>query len=382
MENKSQNSDRPYRWIDRIEDLEDFLSELKGHSQVAMDLEADSLYRYRERICLIQITCGERNGIVDPLAFCDLEPLYRLLEDPSVEKVFHGADYDMRLLKAQDGCSPRNLFDTMVGAQLLGIKQLGLSDLLSSRLGIQVEKAFQRADWGKRPISPEMIRYAVQDTCFLIDLKKDIEEDLISKGRLDWAKEEFESLLQVKPICRGTPDALKVTGSRALDDRGRAVLQTLLEWRDCEARKLDVPPFKVMGTGTLLEVADTRPSAPDELGRIKGITAKVIRIRGKAILDAVKQGIDADPIPYKKKKKSPNKKKRSGSNRRLLSLKAVRDRYAEKLDMDPGVVCSNAVLKVLASTMPERIETHVRESLKTWQIEVLGEDLLEVLHTN
>ena len=376
------NPDRPYRWIDRIEDLEDFLTKIKGHSQVAMDLEADSLYRYRERICLIQITGGERNGIIDTLALNDLAPLYRLLEDPSVEKIFHGADYDMRLLKALDGCCPKNLFDTMVGAQLLGVRQLGLSDLLGNRLGIQVEKEFQRADWGKRPISPEMIRYAVQDTCFLIDLKMDIERELVAKGRLEWAKEEFESLLKVKPICRGTPDASKVTGSKALDDRGRAVLQTLLEWRDNEARRLDVPPFKVMGTGTLLEVADMRPSVPDELGRIKGITAKVIRIRGKAILDAVKQGIDADPIPYKKKKKGHNKKKRPGSNKRLLSLKAVRDRYADKLDMDPGVVCSNAVLKSLAVTMPDGIEAHVRESLKSWQAEVLGEDLLDVLQSN
>lgn len=360
-----------------MEDLETFVEGLPA--RIAVDLEADSMYRYWERICLIQVSTPEENGIIDPLALPHLRPLQPTLEDPSVEKIFHGADYDVRLLKQTAGIRPKGLFDTMVAAQLLGLPRVGLRDLIQERFGIQLEKRYQKADWGERPLPPEMIHYAIQDTCYLLTLKDALLEELKAKGRLAWACEEFEALCKVEPTVRPPPDASRVRGAHLLDGRGRAVLQALLMWREEEARRVDIPPYKIIGSSSLMEMATQCPSSLAEMQGIQGITAKVLRAWGDGLMKAMQRGLQAPPLPLTSRTPRRTSKKRPGTNQRLRRLKKTRDKRARELELDPGILCPNASLKSLAGVWPADLEEKMQETLKGWQRDVLGEDLKKIL---
>jgi ribonuclease D len=371
--------DEDYRWIDQREELEGLADALVRQPRVALDLEADSLYRYRERICLIQVSSPAGDAIVDALTLPSLDPLRPLLEDPAVEKIFHGADYDLRLLKGGMPVRPSNLFDTMIAAQILGLPRLGLSSLLEERFGVRLEKRFQRADWGKRPLPEPMIRYALEDTRHLLRLRDALGRELEEKGRLGWAREEFDALARLEPIPRVPPDALQVHGARTLDDQGRAVLQALLEWREEEARRLDLPVFKVMGSSTLLDLARHCPSTPDETLGISGITRKVVRLRGEGLTAAIARGLAASPLPWRFTRPRRRTRSHPRIDERYQAVKAIRDDLAKDLDMDPGILCPNGALKALAAALPGELETRIADTLKVWQAGLLGEAFARAL---
>src|SRR5690606_29531 len=131
------------------------------------DTESNSLYAYRERVCLIQLSTRSRDYILDPLIIVDMSPLAPLLADPGVEKVFHAAEYDLICLHRDYGFIVNNLFDTMVAARICGYKAIGLGSLLSEFLGVELDKRHQRDDWGERPLPPDSLRYAQMDTHYL-----------------------------------------------------------------------------------------------------------------------------------------------------------------------------------------------------------------------
>lgn len=368
-----------YRWVQRVGDLEEAVRSLVREPYVAVDLEADSLYRYEERICLIQISGRDGDWLIDALAIPTLEPLRPLLEDPGVEKVLHGADYDIRLLKRCTGIQPYPIFDTMVAAQIVGLPKVGLSDLLLEKFGVELVKRFQKADWGRRPLPDAMVRYALEDTRHLLRLKEALVAELQALGRLDWARRQFEALLQVRPRPRTPPDALRIPGSRDLDDRGRAVLQALLDWREEVARKRDVPPFKVMGTEALLTLARRAEALAVDLEGIPGLSSRLVATLGEGIREAIRKGYNAPPIPWSVAGRPSPAKTHRGGRRRFILLKAVRDTRARELGLDPGVLCPNAALKELALSPPEGLEASLDRTLKDWQREILAEEFRKAL---
>jgi ribonuclease D len=365
----------PVLWIDGLEDLERFVRTLRDQPRVAMDIEADSMYRYQERICLLQLSCPLGDAVVDPLALPHIDPLLRVLEDPGIEKVFHGADYDVRLLKGLAGIHPVAIFDTMVAARMLGLRRLGLADLLQERFGVRLDKRFQRADWGRRPLPSGMLRYAAEDTRHLLALRDALAEELQAEGRLEWARQEFLALAQVEPVPRIPPHALRVVGARNLDDRGRAALQALLDWRETEAERRDIPTFKVLGTSVLVELAKESPTSSEGMLRIQGITRKVLRLWGDGILAAIEQGLAGGPLPWRAPRPRRPRKIHPRSSERFLRLKAIRDRRAEEMGMDPGLLCPNSSLKALASSLPADIGARLSEVLKEWQRQILAEEV-------
>lgn len=368
---------RSILWVDSREGLEEVARGLSRASRVAVDLEADSLYRYKERICLLQLCSDQTVVLVDALALEDLGPLRSILEDPHTEKIFHGADYDLRLLKAEAGIQPRGIFDTMVAAQCLGADRLGLSDLLETRLGVRLRKGFQRADWGKRPLPESMVLYAVEDTCYLLALREALARELEAAGRMDWAAAKFMALEAIEPLRRQPPSALRIPGARDLDDRGRAVLQCLLEWREKEAQRRDVPVFKVMGNETLLLLARQRPMDPSSLAGTSGITSNMMRSWGPGLLEAIREGMARKPMAWPEPRRSkPNP---PGSKRRFLALKEIRDRKAAQESVAPGVLCPNSSLRALARAEAHELEERLRELLKPWQHQLLGEAFRQIL---
>jgi ribonuclease D len=228
-------------------------------------MESNGLYAYQEQVCLIQISISngkvdqtsERSAalevtdyILDPLRLPDLDGLGKLMADPKVEKVFHAAEYDILSMKRDFGHTFHNLFDTMLAARILGWRQLGLASILEQEYGVELDKRFQRANWGRRPLSPEQISYARMDTHYLLALRDRLEAELESKGRLREASESFERLAAVTPAPRSfDPDEFwqLLNGRRQLSPQQNAVLRRLYIFRDQEAQRRNRPPFKVFG---------------------------------------------------------------------------------------------------------------------------------------
>lgn len=187
---------------------------LASETTIAIDLEADSMHNYQEKVCLIQVSTQQRTVLIDPLAATDLSPLRPVLADPAIRKIFHAADYDLRSLKRDFDLEINGLFDTMICAQFLGEERVGLADLLRKFFSVHLDKKFQRADWSQRPLPDEMVRYAAEDTRHLHRLVDIFEERLIAAGRLDWCTEEFALMEQVRFACRLFLMAWEMTACR------------------------------------------------------------------------------------------------------------------------------------------------------------------------
>ena len=370
-------------FIDRPEAATRQLSALAGTREIALDTEGASFHRFVDRIYLLQLSTREHSVIIDPLTVhADvLGPLGSLLEDPRVEVVLHDADYDLRLLHSDYTWHVRNIFDTRVAAQLLGIKAFGLAALLERYFGVKLDKKHQRADWSMRPLLPDMLDYAAQDTLYLLDLRDRMRDDLDRKGRLAWAREEFSRLEGTRWPEEDSANAyLRIKGARDLSRRELAVLRELAPWRDSVAQELDRATFRVLGNEQLLEIAKIQPTSRDALGRIKGISRGLLDRRAEEMLDAVRRAQAVPEAELPKFPRSPRWDRDPDFDTRVNALKTSRDQVALQLDMDPGVLASRERLEAVARKNPKSHEELLTvEELRGWQKEVLGPGFLKAL---
>lgn len=349
---------------------------------VACDLEADSMHHYQEKVCLIQFAVPGVAAIVDPLAVTELSPLAPLFADPSIRKLFHGADYDIRSLHRDFGIEVANLFDTMIACQFLGEREFGLAAALKKRFGVELDKQYQRADWSRRPLTAGMIEYAVKDTTLLIELYRQLEGELRAKGRLAWVEEECALLAKVRMAQRGEDEPLfpRFKGASRMERRTLAVLEEVLRFRDGRARQADVPPFKVLGTETVREIVEKRPRSLAELSGIAGLTEKVVARHGEGILRAVEKGI---AVPERSLPAYPREERRrmnGAEEERLKALKGWRERAAARLGIDMGYLANNALLEQLALAAPRSVaELDAIAALREWQKREFGAEIVAAI---
>ncbi len=260
---------------------------LRSEPVIALDTESNSFHVYRERVCLLQLSTRSGDFVVDPLAV-DPAPLAAVLCDGR-ETVLHGADYDVRCLRREYGWRLPRLFDTMAAARRLGRAGLGLSALVEAQFGVRLSKAFQRADWGRRPLPREQLTYAALDTHYLLPLYDALAGELGTRGVLEEARREFEKIASAEPRQRVfDPEGWRrLKGARDLDAPGRTVLRALWIAREEQASALDRPPFKVLGEEAMLELARRRPSGDEALARVPGVTSSVLRRMGPALRAAI-----------------------------------------------------------------------------------------------
>lgn len=379
----AHSSPPSYVLISTADGFDHALQSLRQAPRLAIDIEADSLYHYHEKVCLIQITTDADTYILDPLAVPDLGELGPIMRDASVEKVFHAAGYDIHCLRRDYGFSFKNIFDTHVAAQLLGCRFLGLDVLMEQFLGVLHSKRRQRDDWSHRPLAAEQLEYAAMDTFHLLRLRDSLEADLRQKGRLRWAREEFEVAAAVERSDREfDPEGFRrIKGSGDLPPRHLSVLRALYLFRDKVARLLDVPPFKVMNNAVLLDLARRPPRSPREVFARKGISYRVARKFSGEILRTIAEAQRRDPpLPEKPAPnnwKPPDKEAR----RRLEALKAWRHSAAEKLDLHVGVVFPADLLENLAAAPPEDLQGLAgRPGMRRWRVREFGEEVLRLLH--
>ena len=334
----------------------------QAQGRVVLDLEADSLHRYKEKICLIQYADAEGACIIDPLAIEDM----RIFSDwLAVTDIWmHGADYDMSLMLHSFGHLPHFILDTQTAARFLGFRQFGLAALVEHFYGIHLSKSNQKADWGKRPLSESMQAYAQSDVVHMLGMADTLSEKLRELGRYDWfletcshnmerARERFET---------GVQDPWRIKGSGRLNRRGLAALQALWSWRDGEAAAWDRPSFMVCSNDNLLQWSMTL----QDFGTVQP-PPRFHRHRTLRFLEAIEKFLSLDEELYPRRAAHQRPAFDENFEARLDAWLSRRNDAAEQLDIDPSFLASRAVMEAVARNQEEGIAL-----LLGWQKSVLG----------
>lgn len=374
-----------YVRIEREAELRGLAKDLLREKIIAVDTEADSFYHYFDKTCLVQIASSEGIFLVDPLALggaAELAPLAPVFASKRIRKVFHAAEYDLYVLKRDCGFEFANLFDTMISAQLLGYPSVGLAALAERHFDVRLPKDEQRSDWSARPLREKQLTYAAADVTYLISLADKLETLLADCGRLEWAREEFETLIARTWPVREFDGAgyLRIKSAKGLPPTQLSILRELYLLRDARAREVDRPPFKVLGNRTLLEIADRQPDSMAALSEIKGITELILRRLGKEILAAVAKGAECPHAPLQRVEGSGRRRMDRRTERRVERLKRWRTGRARELGLDPGVLCPNTQLEAIAWRDPSE-GSHMAEisELKGWLVREFGDEIVAAL---
>ncbi len=356
-----------YRLIATQPELDRLIREIEPVSEIALDTEADNMYHYRNRVCLLQIRWGKEIALVDALAEIDIEPILRVLETKLL--VMHGSDFDLRLLAGLCGFAPTRLFDTMLAGQLLGVEKIGLGSLVEQYFGVALPKTHQKSDWSQRPLPEKMLDYAAEDVVYLFELRDIMEARLAELGRLDWMRQRCEWQLEsgATGFAERDENAWRISGSRALRGVGLPVLYELWHWRDAEAEKVDRPHFKVINDNFLFAIAQ----AVERGGRdaLDEVPPGLRRRHGKALRRAIELGLARDPetLPPPPATRERPEPFSTDELKRQEEIRAVRDRAAKALGIEASLIANRSQMAILARD-PER----AREILLPWQADLLA----------
>ena len=376
MSNRTNNLPSP-TFINKQPVFEELMGHLQNEKTLAVDTEANSLFAYQEQVCLIQISTETKDYIIDPLPLKDLAPLGRIFKNPAIEKVFHASEYDILIMHDDFDFEFSNLFDTMLAAQILGRKKLGLDSLLEQIVGIKVNKKYQRADWGKRPLSNDMLQYAQMDTHYLIKIRQSLAAELEEKGFNSIAAEDFKRACRVQRQSKeeNTASCWRINGARKLPPQKAAVLAKLCEYREDVAQKRNLPVFKVLSAKTLLLLAEESPTSENQLLGLNIPGGKALERHAEGLVGAIQEGLTSKP-------ELPPRKERLDDSY-LAREKALRDWRkinARKMNVNSAVVLPREIMYSLISQNP-KTRTELVGLLKDvpWRLDKFGDEILTVL---
>jgi len=362
-------------------DLQSLAAELEAETAFGVDLEADSMYHFQEKVCLLQLASSRRNVVVDTIALADLSPLKAAFRSSDIRKVFHGADYDVRCLYRDFDIRVSNLFDTQCACRFLGFKETSLEAVVKQLFGVALDKKYQRKDWSRRPLPREMLAYAATDVCYLLPLAQALEAELAAKDRLSWLGEECRLLSKVRPSAgEDGPLFLSCKGAGKLDPRSLAVLEQLLKLRRKIARHRDRPLFKVFNHDALLRLAEDRPADLVELEKTGALSPSQIERHGSDILAGIQKALRLPPAelpryPFKKPKTVP-----AAVSDRIRLLRRWRETQARRLKIEPSLICSKAAMAAIAERRPTKPEDLAEvPELRAWQRKSFGKEILAAL---
>jgi ribonuclease D len=369
--------------VETIPDLEAVAADIARSSRIGVDIESDGFYVYHEKVCLLQISNEDEDFVIDPLAVQDLSPLGPVFRDPNVEKIFHAGEYDILCLKRDYGFKIVSVFDTMIATRTLGSQRLGLAPLIEEHFGFRPSKKLQRANWGKRPLTPEQIQYARLDTHYLLSLRDLLHEKLSAKGVLEDALDEFRRLELLEPNARVfDPDAFwSLSRARELSPAKRAVLKALYRYREEKSAQLDRAPFRVLPEELLVRLAQASPRSAEALKSFGGMTSYLSSHFGPELLAAIEKGLASPPID-KPPERSHGNRWDSDTLRRYEALRAWRNQQATARGVNPVVVLATEELRKLAQAPRDGKEPEAwLEVLSEYKRRLYGEQLKGLLQT-
>ena len=381
-----RDSALPSRLIATDADLSELLKRIEAADRVGIDIEADSLHSYREKLCLLQISVPtvagivdarsdlgttshsrdhqsrlQQDVIVDPLAGLDLEPLRRALE--SREIVLHGSDYDLRMLRRGLNFVAHKIFDTLIAARLLGIREFSLAALVKRYFGLELPKGSQKADWAKRPLPARMAEYAINDARYLLPLAEKLEAELDSYQRGDWLRQSCQRAIEQAAMARvrKNDESWRVGGSGSLKGLAAAVLRALWQWREREAEMADRPPFHILQNEKLLHAAISFASG--DLPDYKHFSPR----RRQAFREAARIGLATPESEWPILRRRFGTRPTAETVRCTEELRRRRDKSADKLGLEPSFVAPRGTLEAVAADGTRAISL-----LVPWQRELLG----------
>ena len=332
------------------------LSKIEPVARVAIDTEADSLHCYREKLCLLQISVPELDFVVDPLANLDLAPLCLALRDKEI--VLQGADFDLRLLRRSLNFVPARIFDTVVAARLIGIREFSLAALVKTFFDVDLVKGSQKANWAQRPLPQRMMEYAVNDTHYLLGLAEKLEVELLRHGRMEWFRQSCQRSLEQSVVdrTRDAEDAWRISGGGKLRGQAAAILRELWNWREKEAEMADRPPFHILQNSELISSAEgfANGKVPD----YKHFSAA----RRRCFREAAERGLNLPEENWPVLRRRSGQRPTSEIVRRAEQLKLRRDSAAMHLDLEPSFIASRSTLETIAAD-----ETRAEALLSPWQ---------------
>ena len=361
----------------------EMMERVRSARRLAIDIEADSLYHYFEKVCLLQLSTDDETFIVDPLTVTTVGELGPIMSDPAIEKVFHAAGYDIFCLRRDYNFTFANIFDTHLAGSLLGYEFLGLGTMMETLLGVHHSKGCQRDDWSRRPLLVEQLDYAAMDTHHLLNLRDALEKELRLKDRLEWAREEFAATAAAERSGKEfDPEGFRrIKGYRALDVRKRLTLRALYLFRDEAARKLDAPPFKVMNNSVLVDLSRRPPLSANELYKRPGVSFRVARKYGAEIVDIIESAGEGDPAILDTPNRPATKPPGRASRHLLELLKKWRQVKAEEIKLPVGVIFPSNLLENLAAAPPENMDDLMAfPGMRRWRAREFGRDILQMLN--
>lgn len=350
-------------YIDTVTGLSDLLQRLRQAPDrvCAIDTEADSLHRYKESLCLIQLSAAGENVLIDPLVLRDLTSFDTYLHECDVW--MHGADYDMTMLRREFGRIPPRVWDTQIGARLLGLRRFGLSDLVEHWFGVVLQKTSQKADWGQRPLTPKMLDYAINDVVYLLPLAECIVEELQDVGRYDWFVQSCDAARKkVLERSENRDDAWRISGCGRLTPRGLAFLRAVWRWRDTEAAEWDRPTFMIAGNKDLLAWAEALAAGEQVILARHHRRGQRLQRFEEAIAEV--QAIVDEDLPQKVK--VLRRRKDADFDRALDVLLKKREALAATLNIESSLIIARSTAESIVAG-----EVAIEESLMPWQRQLL-----------
>ena len=372
-----------YLYVCNSATLEKLIRSIGNGESVAVDMEADSLHSYFEKVCLIQLSVGDEHFVVDPFVDLDFGGLVEVLAPKRL--ILHGADYDLRLMRAWKGFRPRGeVFDTMIAAQLLGIEQIGLAALIQQFLEVTIEKGSQKSDWSRRPLSQTQLRYAVNDTRYLEELSECLHGELRERGRVEWHRESCRAMVEAtgRDRERDPEEAWRIKGAGRLTHRRLAYLRELWIWRDMLARRADRPPFKVLQNQKMVELIEWAESHPGEpLDQGPKLPRDIVGSRRRALKHALDRAAAMTPAEWPEFRLRVHAKPVPFDPRELDALRGACTKVAEELEIAPSTLAPKAALEGIVRQRPRtRDEIMVSGGLLHWQAELVRVAVDGTLH--
>ncbi|MCF8468020.1 MAG: ribonuclease D [Sneathiella sp.] len=354
--------------------LEDLVSRIELHPYLTIDTEFLRESTFWPILCLVQIATEDESAIIDPMAKgIDLAPLFRLMQNESVLKVFHAGRQDLEIFHHLNGEVPIPIFDTQVAAMVCGYgESVGYDTLVGKITGHSIDKSSRFTDWSRRPLSERQLTYAEADVTHLRDVYKHLAEKLRKRGREEWVASEMEILRSPDTYFLPPENAWARIKSRNTHPKFLGILQAVAAWREEQAHRQDIPRNRVLRDEALLEIASNPPKSAETLSHVRGIGQKFADGKmGSGLLDAVKAGVELpkELCPQVPKKGAQPKGIAPLMEllRVLLKLRCEENEVAQKL------VCNTAELEKIAAE-----ENADVPALKGWRREVFGADALKL----
>lgn len=362
-----------FKFVDKQDELEDLCDHLATQTEIALDSEADNLHHFETQLCLLQLRFDDSIYLLDVTADLDLERFWQVLG--GLHLIMHGSDFDLRLFQECCNFKAKSVFDSMLASQLLGIKRIGLAALLEENFDVKIPKDSQKSDWSQRPLTPKMLKYAATDVLYLHELRDKLMARIRETGREEWLRQRCDNQIRIAQsgFPRNDENSWRIPRSDRLDERGQAAVYELWHWRQNLAKRLDRPPFKILGNDYIISLAEGVSEGNWEFV-FEGLPMGIQRRARQGLRDALKLGVtrDVNTLPQR----PPRPERRAPLSQQELdrqdAVKDYRDAMAQTLGIDPTLIATRSQVAQLARD-PKDVSGFL-----DWQRELLAPRLVDL----